>query len=53
MRDFAQDAGVGDEEVQVPRAAIKEQATLRWLPFGRDELIPQAPTAQVCKRARA
>ena len=38
---------VGDEEVVVPSTPVKESATLRWLPFGRDELVEQAPTAHV------
>jgi hypothetical protein len=37
----------GDDEVPVPTEPVKESATLRWLPFGRDELVEQAPTAQV------
>ena len=37
----------GDEVVPVPAQPVKESATLRWLPFGRDDLVAQAPTAQV------
>ena len=33
----------GDREVRVPSHPVKETATLRWLPFGRDEVIAQPP----------
>ena len=38
---------LGDQEVAVPSKPVKEEATLRWLPFGRDELVVQPPTAKV------
>jgi hypothetical protein len=37
----------GDQEVRIPSKPIKETASLHWLPFGRDEIIPQPPTAQI------